>query len=74
MIANALVSVAGAFVGYHIGGLLGLTDGIATSISRGGGRRCCRAVRLANGKAWGLMGGVDLADVSGRADDVGSWA
>src|ERR1039458_6924154 len=41
MITSALVGVAGAFVGYHIGGRLGL---------RGGGRRCCRAVRLANGQ------------------------
>jgi uncharacterized membrane protein YeaQ/YmgE (transglycosylase-associated protein family) len=32
MITSALVGVAGAFVGYHISGLLALSGGIVTSV------------------------------------------
>jgi uncharacterized membrane protein YeaQ/YmgE (transglycosylase-associated protein family) len=32
MITSALVGVAGAFVGYHIGGLLALSGGLVTSV------------------------------------------
>jgi uncharacterized membrane protein YeaQ/YmgE (transglycosylase-associated protein family) len=32
MITSALVGVAGAFVGHHIGGLLALTGGMLTSV------------------------------------------
>jgi uncharacterized membrane protein YeaQ/YmgE (transglycosylase-associated protein family) len=32
VITSALVGVAGAFVGYHIGGLLALSGGLVTSV------------------------------------------
>jgi uncharacterized membrane protein YeaQ/YmgE (transglycosylase-associated protein family) len=32
IITSALVGVAGAFVGYHIGGLLALSGGLVTSV------------------------------------------
>jgi uncharacterized membrane protein YeaQ/YmgE (transglycosylase-associated protein family) len=32
MVTSALVGVAGAFVGYHIGGLLALGGGLVTSV------------------------------------------
>ena len=49
IITSALVGVAGAFVGYHIAMLLALGGGLVTVGHCGGGRRCRRAVRLADG-------------------------
>jgi uncharacterized membrane protein YeaQ/YmgE (transglycosylase-associated protein family) len=55
MITSALVGVAGAFVGYQRRAACAQRRDSDIG-HRGGGRRCCRAVRLANGQVTAYVG------------------